>query len=561
IYNHKEIRASLPKGKYNFISNSDTETILYGFIEYGTVIFKILNGIFAISIFDSLTQKLIIVRDQFGVKPLYYYKSDKVLLFGSELKSFMVYEDLNFEIDSESIFNYLTLLWCPREGTPFKYVKKLLPGHFITMDIEDLSSFEIQKYYEIPFNGVYKHKELNEVLFLLEEKLLKSVERQLLSDVPVAFFLSGGVDSSIIVAMAKRILPNERLTCYTIKTKTENGNDGFSEDLIYARKVAEIFDVDLIEVESDINIVEDFDMMIYHLDEPQADPAPLNVLNICRQAKRDGFKVLLGGTGGDDLFSGYRRHKAISFEKYLKYIPKLFLIGIKKIMSISNSKKPLFRRVKKLVQNFDVDKNERMFGYFEWLPYNSVFNLFNKTEKEKLKDFKPISLFLDLFSNIPLETNDLNKLLFLEMRTFLVDHNLNYTDKLSMATGVEVRVPFLDLELVEFSTEIEPSLKIKNHIPKYLLKKLLEKYLPNDIIYRSKTGFGAPVRSWILNDLDELIEQRLSEDNLRKRLLFEYQKVNALIRDNKLGKIDSSYSIWSLLAIDSWLSQFAEKRK
>ena len=200
-----------------------------------------------------------------------------------------------------------------------------------------------------------------------------------------------------------------------------------------------------------------------------------------------------------------------------------------------------------------------MVSQFGWLEKKRVFNLFSENSKKKLFNFDPSLLLIDSLKNIDLNEEDLNKLLYLEMKYFLVDHNLNYTDKMSMATGVEVRVPFLDIELVEFATQIPPYFKMKGLTTKYILKKLAEKYLPHEVVYRPKSGFGAPVRDWIINDLDSMLLDYLSPSNIKKRGIFDSKSVWNLINENKSGKVDASYTIWALLSIESWFRQFDRK--
>ena len=391
-------------------------------------------------------------------------------------------------------------------------------------------------------------KSEGELIVKLESHLLKAVERQMLSDVPLGFFLSGGLDSSILVAMARKLNPEKEINCYTIRVES---TDGFTDDLFYAKKVAEYLNVNLTIVDAKIDVLKSFDKVIYHLDEPQADPAPINVYNICKAARKDGIKVLIGGTAGDDILSGYRRHQALNLESTIEKIPRFLRKSIKNVSLKFNGKSSFIRRLKKLSANIEKSKEERMMGYFSWIDNTVLRNLFLEPN-----DYNCFSYFESLNKLIPNENSDLNKMLFWEINTFLTDHNLNYTDKLSMAVGVEVRVPFLDTELVEFSTKIPPHFKLKGNETKYLLKKVAEKYLPREIIYRPKTGFGAPVREWILNDMDNLINDYLSKETIEKRGVFNYEKISNLIEENKKGKIDASYSIWSLLAVESWMRQF-----
>ena len=553
IYNHLDLRKAV-LSDVEFNSTCDTETVLKGLIKEGEKFINRLNGIFAFSFYNLKTNDFIIVRDHFGVKPLYYYKSEKEISFSSELKAINGFVK-NKSINTKALRNYVNFLWCPGEDTPVNEIKKLLPGHYLSGNVNDIKHIKSKRFYSIPFTGNYLQKNEEEIVDLLEAKLVKAVERQMLSDVPIGFFLSGGLDSSLLVAIAKKLYPKKHIECFTIKTNLDN-KEGFSDDLHYAEKVAKYLNVNLNIVEADVDILSSFDKLIYHLDEPQSDPAPINILNICDLAKSKGIKVLIGGTAGDDLFSGYRRHQALRFEKYFEVIPLLLRKGIKKISSKLDKRKPLYRRLSKLVKDIDKSKDARLLGYFDWIDNDTLSGLFI----EKINEDK-YSFFKELSSLIPKETRELNRMLFWELNTFLVDHNLNYTDKASMATGVEVRVPFLDIDLVEFSTLIPPELKMKGSKTKYILKKVAERYLPNEVIYRSKTGFGAPIRTWILNDMSALIEKYLNKKSVVERSIFDYEKIKHLIEENKKGVVDASYTIWSLLAIESWMRQFYDEKK
>ena len=549
IYNHLDLRERELKS-IDFTSTSDTETLLYGLIEIGVDFINKLNGIFAFSFYNFETKEFIIVRDQFGVKPLYYHLNENEICFSSESKALMSYLP-QVTVNESALKNYLNFLWSPGELTPVHEIKKLLPGHMVTGTSDNLKTIEITQYYQIPFNDAFiENKPEQYFIDALEERLVAAVKRQMLADVPVGFFLSGGLDSSLIVAIARKLYPEKKIECYTINSP-DVSKEGFTDDLNYAKKVADYLKVNLTIVEANSDILEFFDKIVYHLDEPQADPAPINVYNICNEAKKHGIKVLLGGTAGDDLFSGYRRHKALRLESVFSSLPLFFRKFLKKAVSGLNKQNPFIRRLSKLFKNIDQPKLERMIGYFDWIDVKILNGLFLKEN-----NFDHHSFFKKLTKAIPEKTSDLNKMLFWELNTFLVDHNLNYTDKLSMATGLEVRVPFLDKELVEFSTKIPVGLKLKGNETKYILKKVAERYLPKEIIYRPKTGFGAPVREWIINDMSPLIEKYLNKEVIEKRNIFNYKKVHELIENNKTGKIDASYTIWSLLAIESWMQQF-----
>lgn len=560
IYNHNEIRTEF-KQEFDFRSSGDTETVLNAYIKYGIDFLNKLNGIFALAIYDTQKDEILIARDQFGVKPLYIYQDNDILLFGSELKAFLPWA-LNKELSAEAFVNYLEFLWSPGESTPFKKVKKILPGHYLKFKLSDYKDVQQIQYYQWIIPEVRSNISEEQVVDILEEKLLKAVDRQMLSDVPVGFFLSGGLDSSLLVAMARKLYPKREFSCFTIDVGNWGaGIEDFTNDLEYAKMVAVTLNVNLKIVKADVDIVQMFDQMIWHLDEPQADAAPLNVLNIAKLAQENGIKVLIGGTAGDDIFSGYRRHQALRYEKYIQRIPLSLRRVIQSFITILPSSRPLFRRLKKMMIGLDKLPIERQVAYFGWLSTYIVKGLFTKKWRAELSSYDPYDYFYQLAKDLPKYTDALTRMLYWEVKTFLVDHNLNYTDKMAMAVGVEARVPFLDLELVEFSKSIPSELKMRGNETKYLLKKVAERYLPMDVIYRPKTGFGAPVRQWITTDLQPMIEERLSYERLEKRGIFDPKKVWELIEANKAGKIDASYSIWSLLAIESWLTQFVDTDK
>jgi len=369
------------------------------------------------------------------------------------------------------------------------------------------------------------------------------------------------LDSSALVALTRKLRPDQKIRCYTIDAPEDAAESGRENlrDLPFAQKVAKHLNVDLEIVDAEVDILRDFDKMIWHLDEPQADPAPLNVLNISQQAKRDGYSVLIGGAGGDDLFSGYRRHQAIAVEKYLKYIPGLVGNVIQKGTQRLSTQNSVARRVRRLSAQLGKSTTDRLAGYYEWIAPERNFGLFNADIRASMNGHHPGDILKNArINNIPDEDKLLNQMLYWDLKYFLTDHNLNYTDKLSMATGVEVRVPFLDLDLIEYSTTLPINLKMNGTTPKYILKKVMEKYLPHDVIYRPKVGFGAPVRQWIMHDLDEMIQDSLSESRIAQRGIFDPKSVKQLIDDNKKGRIDASYSVLSLLAIESWMKQFVD---
>jgi len=556
IYNHWQLRENLIKKGYTFNSKSDTETLLNSWREWGKDAVKYLNGIFAFSILDKNENKLYIVRDRFGVKPLYVYQKNDSFAFSSEIKALINVNSFDPLINYESIVNYLTFLWSPGSHTMYKYVNKLIPGHILEVDIVTLETKSVRVQKEPIFKGDYWDLSEEDWIKKIDDKLNTAVEKQMLSDAPLGFFLSGGLDSSLLVAIAKTQRLNNKLECFTIDQFKDSSGDGFTDDLPYANKVAKYLDVSLNIIDSRADWVDSFDKMIWQLDEPQADLAPINVAIISSFAKRMGIKVLIGGAGGDDIFSGYRRHQALLLNNKLDYFPKYLLKMLSSLIQDIPFSHTKIRRLKKFSRDWGANDFDQLLGYFNWLPSNHfIFEMFSNKSLSKISDYNPYSYGKKILSECSVMSK-LDQMLILEQNTFLIDHNLNYTDKLSMVEGVEARVPYLDFDLVKLAGHIPQSMKIKNNIPKYILKKVAEKYLPKDVIYRPKTGFGAPVKELIKKEFKNIISKDLSKEIIEKDGIFNYPIIEEIIMDNYRGKADYSYNILSLLSIQSWLKQF-----
>jgi asparagine synthase (glutamine-hydrolysing) len=550
IYNFNELKVELEDKDYHFHGNSDTEVLLNLYIEYGKEMFSHLSGIFALAIWDKRNTSLLIARDALGVKPLYYSNIQTgSIAFASEIKALLHLLPHNKELNTESINRYLAFLWCPGSGTPLKSVEKLLPGEAII--IKDGFVVDRWDWYKLPiFSKPKKDMSREHAISGVAKYLRRAVHRQMVSDVPLGAFLSGGLDSSAIVSFAVEKNPNIR--CFTIKT-TGAQDKGIIDDLPYAKKVAKHLNValDVVTIDSH-RMANDLESMVVQLDEPLADPAALNVLYISKLAREQGIKVLLSGAGGDDLFTGYRRHYALQLERYWAWMPKSARIGIENFASNLNVNSPIQRRVVKMFNGAGSDSTNRLINYFRWSSDTVLQSLYSSEFRKELAESNANQVMQDFLEPIITQTSSLDQMLALEQRFFLADHNLIYTDKMSMAEGVEVRTPFLDLDLVEFSAKIPNRFKQKGTIGKWVFKKTMESYLPKDIIYRPKTGFGAPLRTWIRSDLREMLKDLLSIDSINKRGLFSANAVQQLIIDNENGKIDASYTLLSLLCIEIW---------
>jgi asparagine synthase (glutamine-hydrolysing) len=330
--------------------------------------------------------------------------------------------------------------------------------------------------------------------------------------------------------------------------------EGTVDDLPYARRVADHLDVDLHSIEVGPEMASEFEEMVYYLDEPQADPAPLNVLFISRLARKNGIKVLLSGAGGDDIFTGYRRHYALMLERYWAWLPLFLREGLRKMSARLPQETSYGRRLSKAFRYGALQKDERLASYFFWSDPSSTTALYGPAlEGLRVNSSAPL---MEVLHELDRATPVLNRMLALEQKFFLADHNLNYTDKLCMAAGVEGRVPLLDPDIVSIAARLPLEYKQRHGTGKWVFKKAMESTLPQDVIYRPKTGFGVPLRRWLRNELRPLVEELLSPQSLRSRGLFDVAGVAKLVADDRAGRVDGTYTILSLMCIEIWCRRF-----
>ncbi len=556
IYNFRELRRELEAKGNRFRGRSDTEVLLHLYLAYGDAMLTRLNGIFSFALWDKRSRSLFVARDALGVKPLYYAETEPGFAFASEIKALLALVPQLRELDAQALHRYLSFLWCPGDGTPFRAVRKLLPGE--AMLVRERKIVRHWAWYQLPvFRGVISNLSEPAAVSGTVDHLRRAVHRQLVADVPVGAFLSGGLDSSAIVAFAREQAPDIR--CFTIES-AGGEEEGITDDLPYARRAAAHLGVPLDVVRIDASrMAADLEGMVAQLDEPIADPASLNVLYISRLARGQGIKVLLSGAGGDDVFTGYRRHVAVNYERYWRWLPQSVRSGLERMTASANQRKPLFRRLAKLSSGAGLAGDARLANYFLWAKEAQLLGLYTPEFRAQLGKPAAADPMLQFLKPLPSSISPLDRMLALEQRFFLADHNLNYTDKMSMAAGVEVRVPFLDTDLVEFAARIPARLKQRGNEGKWVLKKAMEPYLPRDVIYRPKSGFGAPLRRWMRIELRDLLADLLGTQSLRQRGLFDSAAVQRLIQANDEGKVDASYTLLSLMCIELWCRKFIDQ--
>ncbi len=552
IYNYKALSGEVKAKGYKFNENSDTAVLCPLYDMYGTKMLDKLEGMFAFGLWDAKEQELFIARDGLGIKPIYYAEVGGGIVFASELKSLLDVKGLKRAIDGTALAEYVTYLWTPSERTMLQGVKKLRPGHYMKVKLAGKKVVvEHARWYKPPqaplIHGKPKYdfgKTPEQLLRLLDDV----VDEQCTSDVPVGAFLSGGVDSSALVA-SMCATNNKPKNTYCITFENDGmASEGFGEDIDFARMVAKRYNVPLTEVRVDAaGVLDRLPGLAAMLDEPQADPAPLFVEDISRVARADGIKVLLSGTGGDDVFTGYRRHLTARLRQRMGFMrgPIAGAVGLAGTVMEGANK----RRAQRLCGLLDATDEEFLQLAFSTNSQPDAWQLLRRDWREELE--RDWTNDLDVAA-MESEGQDLvNRVLYAEMFGFLPDHNLNYGDKASMMAGVEVRVPLIDRRILDFMADVPPSKKLQGMRLKAFFKDSLANRLPSEVLDRSKSGFGAPVRGWLTGAGQDLVEDTLFGGGVAADW-FDIHRVRHFWKQTQQGKVDGAYTILALCMAVWW---------
>jgi asparagine synthase (glutamine-hydrolysing) len=566
IYNFAELRRELQSKGHHFASNTDTEVIIHLYEQEGADCVHRLKGMFAFAICDlrSGTPELFMARDHFGVKPFYYSYRGRKLAFASEVKALLHVPEIDAELDLESLHQYLTFLWVPDPRTMFRGIYKLPAGHCATFRNGEL---KIRQYWDLTFpraDAPYPRSEAD-LADEVRERFRQSVEQQMVSDVPIGAFLSAGLDSSSIVAMMCRAT-HQPVRTYTITFphKYRVGETALDDPNVPARLAAQLgCENQQIVVEPDVTDL--LPRLTWHMDEPTADPAIITAYLVCREARKQAT-VMLSGVGGDELFAGYRKHAAHRWATAYQRIPGAFRMGIESGIDAlpslrGTAMKGSVRLAKKMGRSASLAPEDRFIRNCTYLDAEQKASLYATEIQDQLRSSDPAVRHNGRFNEVR-DADFLNQMLYLDTKIFMTSLNLNYNDKMSMASSVEVRVPFLDRELAEFAAwNIPPDLKLKGFFrptTKHILRQAMRDVLPGEVLRQPKAGFAAPVDYWLANDLREMVDDLLSDTNLRKRGLFRPEAVRCFIDEQRSGAEDWSMQIWQFLTLENWMRIFLD---
>jgi asparagine synthase (glutamine-hydrolysing) len=567
IYNFPELRKELLAKGHQFRSRTDTEVIVHLYEEEGQECVKRLNGMFALAICDLRggSPSLFLARDHFGIKPLYYIHQGHRLAFASEVKALLQLPDFQAQVDLVSLNQYLTLVWVPEPQTMFQGIAKLPAGHFAIFKDGTIS---IKEYWDLTFppaEAPYAMTE-PELREEIQGRFRHAVQSQMISDVPIGAFLSAGLDSSSIVAMMSQ--PHRGpVQTYTITFPPRYRlGETTLDDPDVARRVARHFKCRHQEIMVEPQVTELLPKLIWHMDDPVADPAIITAYLVCREARRT-VTVLLSGIGGDELFAGYRKHYSHFWAMAYQKLPSLLRHKlIEPIVSglpalRGTSLKGLVRLAKKMARSASLSPQDAFLMNCTYLDEPQKGRLYTADLQALFKGMDTFARHRHFFQRVA-HADFLNQMLYLDVKTFMVSLNLNYNDKMSMASSVEVRVPFLDRELAEFvAHHVPPQLKLNGFfrpVTKYIFRQAMRDILPAEVFSQPKAGFFAPVDYWLAYDLREMMQDLLAPERISRRGYFQPAAVHKMIDEHLNGAHDWSMQLWQLLTLELWLQVYLD---
>jgi asparagine synthase (glutamine-hydrolysing) len=548
LYNYKELRAELATRGTSFVTSSDTEVVLEAWRHWGPASLSRFRGMFAFALANSKTGELFLARDPFGIKPLFYLRRGDGVLFASELKALISAVGPELRVEPSALVASMLYYWVPEQFCAIEGVRKLPAGSWTRFSPD--GRVQLEYYWRVA--DVAREAEgapAPDLSRVIEE----SVAAHLVADVPVSSFLSGGLDSSIITVLAHRAA--QEIDAYTITFRREDQRlEAMPDDAVYARKVAAQFGVKLHEIEISPDIVDLLPRIVDTLDEPIGDPAAINTLLMCEAARARGVKVVLSGMGADEFFGGYRKHLACVLASRYTRLPGLPRAGVRFAVdrvpvSVQGRGLRYARWAKRFLTFAELPEEPRFRRSYTLYDPDDLAGLLSPDLHGQVDQV--IDGHRDIYANNSLH-DKVNRMCLADARLFLPGLNLAYTDRASMAASVEVRVPFVDPVVAQAAFAIPGRDKIRNRQGKVALKRVAEKWLPHEIVYRPKASFGVPLRGWIRNDLRVVINDVLVRGELVGSGMIRADALDRLIQDERAGREDNAKQIWQLLTMELW---------
>ncbi|MEN3339142.1 MAG: hypothetical protein V7647_2818 [Acidobacteriota bacterium] len=546
IYNFADVRAELVARGHRFRTGSDTEIIVHGYEEWGDRCVDRFRGMFAFAVWDGPARRLLLARDRLGVKPLYYAEvPGRGIVFGSEIKSLLLDPDVPRDWRPDAIDAYLTLLYVPAPDTVYRAVHKLPPGHVL---VAERGGVRVSRYWDLQFTGDGDASREDEYLEQLDSLLSEAVSLRLVSDVPLGAFLSGGIDSSTVVAYMKEASGAPPVTIAV------GFDDAAYDEVQHAEAVAKHLGCEFHALTANPRVDDLLPKLAWHFDEPFADSSAVPTYYVSKAA-RELVTVALSGDGGDELWAGYARHRVEHFEQRVRgslgtatrmaaWLGRALPLSVKGARSL--------RHLASAPDQAYALKHG--YGHFE---PGAKGRLYSSDFTSAVGTADPFSSFRDAYRDCT-SADPMDRAMYVDARTYMIDDVLTKVDRMSMAVSLEAREPLLDHKLLEFAARVPAALKLRNGRSKYLLRRVLERRVPRDIIDRPKRGFAAPIGQWLRGPLAGLTSDLLLDGRLRDRGIFEMREVTRIWNEHRSGRAEHPHRLWQLVMLELWFRQFVD---
>lgn len=552
IYNHPQLRPGLEQRGHHYRGLSDTETILHLYEEYGPACVQQLRGMFAFALWDQRQQRLLLARDRFGKKPLYYALTEHALIFASEIKALLQDPEIALDVNEVALHHYLTYGFVPGEQSAFRQIRKLPPASTL---VWQAGQWTINRYWSLSYTPkltVSEEEAAEQVLTLLRE----ATQLRLMSDVPLGAFLSGGIDSSAVVAMMAEAMREP------VKTFSIGFDDESFDETGYARQMAQRFETEHHEFTVKPNALQVLPELVWAFGEPFADSSALPTYYVAKMT-RQHVTVALNGDGGDELFAGYERYLANRLSYHYDHLPRWLrqqiMTPLAKLLPEPTERKNPVRRLKNFVLAQSSPRQERYARWLTLIDSSTKRALYTPAFAQRMSEYDSTQVLLVAGQAAGREVGDLDRMLFIDVTTYLPDDLLVKVDITTMMNSLEGRSPFLDHHLAEFVARLPESYKLRGRTSKYILKKALAKHLPHEILHRDKRGFAVPIAGWFRKELRPLAYDILLDSRTLQRGYFDGCALRTMLDEHSSGRVNHRYRIWTLLMLELWFRAYPDR--
>jgi asparagine synthase (glutamine-hydrolysing) len=554
IYNYLELKASLDHSRHRFSSETDTEIILHLYEERGPEAFRALNGMFALALYDAGRNRLFLVRDHLGIKPLYYTEAGGCFIFGSEIKAILAAGAYTPEIDWQSARDFFSFLYVPAPHTIFRGIFQLPPAHWLEYDLRARRIVRIDRFWDVAEWGERTTSAFNKTRAMqegLRTLLTDAVRKQMISDVPLGAFLSGGIDSNVIVGlMASQ--SSKPVKTFTVLFSGEDLD--YYDERKEARRIAEKFATEHHELPIDLSRPEEMLELVEYFDQPFGNTT-LYLTYLLSRYTRDYVTVALSGVGGDELFGGYPRYRAVKAMNYLRFIPRIAArAGLTAISQLEdNFADRRLHRIRALLAGLDPDPAKQYLKWVYYLDEERKEKLLKSRNGSQLESHRILKRHLD---RIPASWDNGNRFSYLDVETFLPDNLLEYSDKMSMAWSLELRVPYLDPRVVELAFLIPFDRKLNSAESKAIMREAFADLIPKENLRMQKKGFNVPLGAWMRTKLDRYFDELLPRDYVEREGIFNHDYIKLLREEHRRGRRDNAYELFAILMFDTWYRKY-----